>query len=79
MNLLPGEWRLFQAQELVDIGFHTHSIPLGLLLAFLSAQTSARTYVLGIQPARLALGAPLSGSVSAAIKELAEIACQPAC
>ncbi len=74
MKLPPGEWRVFQAQDLAGFGFHTHSIPLGLLVAFLRAQTQAPVYVLGIQPRCIALGEPLSLEVSDALRRIAEIA-----
>ncbi len=74
MQLAPGEWRVFEARELAGCGFHTHSIPLGQLLAFLGAQSPARAYILGIQPRRVALGEPLSPEVSDSLHEIERIA-----
>ncbi|HQH53548.1 MAG TPA: hydrogenase 3 maturation endopeptidase HyCI [Candidatus Hydrogenedentes bacterium] len=74
MQLDPGQWRLFPARELVGVGFHTHTIPLGQLLDFLSARTGARAYVLGIQSGSVALGEPLSREVNDSLHEIAEIA-----
>ena len=74
MQLTPGQWRVFQARELAGCGLHTHSIPLGLLLAFLSTWTRARAYVLGIQPRCVAFGKPLSREVSDTLQDIADIA-----
>lgn len=63
----PGEVRLFQPLEVPPIsGWSTHRLPLRVLAEYLWKAKGAQTWVLGVQPACLEWGAPLSPAVKAA-------------
>ncbi len=56
MGLKPGEFRRFSLDEIEDVSFTNHDMPIDKMLAPLSPITT----VIGIQPQRVELGAPLT-------------------
>jgi hydrogenase maturation protease len=65
----PGAWCLVPAAELAARHASTHRSSLRLLSEFLEGQ-GVRTWVLGIQPQHLDVGAPLSAPVAGAAADL---------
>jgi hydrogenase 3 maturation protease len=71
MGLAPGEYRRLSLDALDAVADSTHGIPLSLLLAPFS--DSMEIVALGIQPAILQLGAPLSDTVENAAHRVADL------
>lgn len=68
-----GVIRCFEAAEIECYsGGSTHTLPLTLLSAFLSAESGAPIYIIGIQPAAIGFGEGLDPAVVAAASRLAE-------
>ena len=70
MGLQPGQWRKLSLDAWSAAMDSTHGVPLSLLLAPFSESISIT--VLGIQPATLQLGAPLSEAVEKTARHLAD-------
>jgi hydrogenase 3 maturation protease len=71
MGLPPGECRKLSLEELDAAADATHGIPLSLLLSPFAGRFEIT--VLGIQPASLRLGAPLSEAVEKAALRAADL------
>lgn len=69
MGLTPGDFRRFSIERISDVSFTNHDMPLNLMLS----QFNLETFVIGIQPERVVLGAPLSAKVASAAKKIEEI------
>lgn len=68
-----GSIHCYEAAEIESYsGGSTHTLPLSLLSAFLSAESGARVYILGIQPAAIDFGEGLDPAVVGAASRLAE-------
>ncbi|MFP4482673.1 MAG: hydrogenase 3 maturation endopeptidase HyCI [Thermovirgaceae bacterium] len=65
MGLEPGDIRLATIDDIRDVNFSTHGIPLSLLLAPRSAP--AETSIIAIQPLHLAPGESLTPAVKKAV------------
>jgi hydrogenase 3 maturation protease len=60
----PGEVRFFRPLEgAVTLGLSTHRLPLSVLAEYLSCTKRVETWVLGVQPAMVEWGAPMSAPV----------------
>ena len=57
-----------RGEQAEAIGGSTHTLPLRLLSEYLSSSMGCRVSLLGIQPAEITLGAPLSPSVGEAVE-----------
>jgi len=66
----PGTIAWIEAHEAGGHMFSTHSLPLGVVLGYLASEANCETAILGVQPAELAFGVPLSVDVNAAIDTL---------
>lgn len=71
MGLSPGECRLLSPGALEAAADSSHGIPLSLLLAPFDA--SMEIFALGIQPASLRPGAPLSDAVEKTTRRVADL------
>jgi hydrogenase 3 maturation protease len=69
----PGEIALFAAEDLSGGTSTTHTSSLRLLMQYLEAQGNARVLLVGIQPAGVAFGEPMSAPVTASVDALAEL------
>ena len=66
----PGTIAWLEAHQTTQVGFSTHSLPLGLILTYLAAEAGCEAAILGIQPADLSFGVPLTEEVRRAITKL---------
>ena len=66
----PGEIRLIDSADIPSTSLSTHSIPLSVVAAILSADSGAVINFLGIQPMSLAMGEGLSLPVKEAADEI---------
>jgi len=69
----PGALRLLAPDDLDAAATSTHGLPLGFFLQLLADRCDAPARVLAAQPASLALGAPISEPVQAAIRRAAAL------
>lgn len=67
MNGTPGEVRWLDWENLSGISASTHTMPLDIIVAYLTAELGCQAGFLGIQPAGNAVGAPLSPEVQQAV------------
>ena len=68
MDGAPGEIRWLDWENLGGISASTHTMPLDIIVAYLTAELGCQAGFLGIQPARNAVGAPLSPEVQEAVE-----------
>jgi len=68
---MPGEIALFTAEELPGRLSTTHTSSLRLLMRYLEAESNANVLLVGIQPASVAFGEPMSAAVTASVDALA--------
>jgi len=66
-----GAWRLFPANLVAGGGLSSHALSLRMTCDYLCQRMPVRIFILGIQPARVAMNEPLSGVVRTAIDNLA--------
>jgi hydrogenase 3 maturation protease len=69
----PGAWELLGPDDLERLGASTHDIPLAMLCDLIAEASGAEVRVLGVQPASLRLGEPLSPGVERALGRLEEL------
>ena len=50
MGLEPGELRIIDMDEIKDISFSTHTMPLTMIARFIENETGAKSIIIGIQP-----------------------------
>jgi hydrogenase 3 maturation protease len=67
----PGAVRWLAAGAAEAAGGSTHTLPLAMLAEFITAETGAAVYVIGIQPATTEFSAGLSPSVAVAVAGVA--------
>lgn len=72
MDGAPGEVRWLDWQNLSGISASTHTMPLDIIVAYLTAELDCQAGFLGIQPAGNAVGAPLSPKVQQAVESTAQ-------
>ncbi|MCB4790883.1 MAG: hydrogenase maturation peptidase HycI [Elusimicrobia bacterium] len=72
MNKKPGTVKLFRTDEIINFNISTHGMPLTMLSGHLVKETSAKIYLLGIQPKSLNMGEEISIEVEWSINKLAE-------
>lgn len=71
MGLEAGECRLLSMREMEAVAMSSHGIPLSLLLEPFAE--SMEIIALGVQPASLQLGAPLSAAAETAARHVADL------
>lgn len=69
----PGAWQVLGRGDLERLGTSTHDIPLAMLCDLIAEASGADVRVLGVQPATVALGEPLSPGVERALGRLEEL------
>jgi len=81
-DALPGEVRCLPWEEVEGMSASTHTLPLNLLAAYLTAELGCELKLIGIQPGQTFADAPLTSPVMQAAKavvdELADLVRNPA-
>ena len=72
----PGSVALLEHEALGEAPVLTHRTPLKVLASYLAHEANTHVYLLAIQPARVAWGAPLSPSVATAAHHAALVLLQ---
>lgn len=68
-----GEFRLIRTEEIPDIAFSTHTLPLRLITDYLGKVTGAAISVIGIQPATLEFGGRPTPQVRRGVRRLVRL------
>ncbi len=68
----PGTITGIAPEKAAGISFTTHALPMSVLCDYLTRETGAVTVLLGIQPASLKFGDPVSEEVRQAAQEVAQ-------
>ena len=72
MGRAPGHIAIIEAEQLADAGsFSTHRMPLGVMIAYLTASIECRVMLVGIQPGACTFGEEPSPAVRRAAKRVA--------
>ncbi len=69
----PGEWKLFQPEELAGDGFSTHNASLSLFCSYIEQSIPVRIVILGMQPMTLEFEKGLSPAVAEATEKLIRV------
>jgi hydrogenase 3 maturation protease len=72
MNASPGEVRWLDWENLSGISASTHTMPLDIIVAYLTAELGCQAGFLGIQPVSNLVGAHLSPEVQQAVEDTAQ-------
>jgi hydrogenase 3 maturation protease len=68
----PGDFEIFDIQDIESIGITTHRASLTVMAGYLLQETSARIFMIGIQPADSSFGIGLSEDVKRAVDLIVE-------
>ncbi|MFA5160614.1 MAG: hydrogenase 3 maturation endopeptidase HyCI [Elusimicrobiales bacterium] len=72
MGLKPGQTALIDGENISNVSFSSHALPLTVLTSYLEREIPGlKVYIAGIQPKTTAFGGRLSREARAAIKNLA--------
>lgn len=71
----PGAVRWFTPDQAEGLSATTHTMPLSMLARYLALELDCRIYLLGIQPGRNDIGAPLSPAVERAVTAISDGLC----
>jgi hydrogenase 3 maturation protease len=66
----PGAIRLIDPEDAGGVSFSTHSLPLSVLASYIQSQAPCEIMLLGIQPASVEFGAPVSAKVRSAARKV---------
>ncbi len=69
----PGDAAIIESDQIERYDPTTHRVPLGLVMRYLRCETGADTFLIGIQPSRVALGLPMSREVEESVVLLARL------
>lgn len=69
----PGSIKIFKPEQLDSIVISTHSLSPGLFVDLVCKNVSVDVYFIGIQPAQILLGQPVSQKVKLAVQQLSEV------
>jgi hydrogenase 3 maturation protease len=69
----PGDVAVLETEDIAGGSLSTHQLPLDLFFRYLKENSQAAIFGLGIQPAQLTLGAPLSAAVASSVEALAQL------
>jgi hydrogenase 3 maturation protease len=72
MNIPPGKFRVVAPEDIDDVSFGTHALPLRLLIDYVRPH-AGRILFIGIQPEQIGLGAGLSPAVKRGARRLASL------
>jgi hydrogenase 3 maturation protease len=76
MGAEPGETALLEPDQLADTRHDTHRPSLALVMQYLEQTANCDCLLLGVQPAQVALGQPMSREVRRSAEVLTELLCR---
>ena len=69
----PGSVAILEAADIASRSISTHQMPMDLFFRYIKQNSQADIFALGIQPAQIGFGEPMSPAVEEAVKALAEL------
>jgi hydrogenase 3 maturation protease len=69
----PGDVAILETEDIAGRSVSTHQMPLSLFFRFIKKYSRADIFALGIQPAHIAFGEPMSPEVATSVRALAEL------
>ena len=69
----PGDVAVLETEDMTGSSLSTHQLPLDLFFRYLRENSQARIFALGIQPAQLGLGEPMSAAVADSVEALVQL------
>jgi hydrogenase 3 maturation protease len=69
----PGDVAILEMEDIASRSASTHQMPLGLFFRFIKENSHAEMFALGIQPASIEFGEPMSPEVAASVNALVEL------
>ncbi|MHC1609400.1 MAG: hydrogenase maturation peptidase HycI [Candidatus Methanofastidiosia archaeon] len=73
MGASPGSIGMFKKEDIKNIMFSTHSMPLSILAKYLENKLGCEVFIIGIEPKDFNFGSPLSKEVQEAASHLVNI------
>lgn len=73
MGEAPGTVRWVEAAEIEGMSASTHTLPLSMLADYLRLELGCEVVLLGIQPASMEYGVPVSDEVSRAVEQIVSL------
>jgi hydrogenase 3 maturation protease len=69
----PGDVAVFEAEDIAGCALSTHQMPVDLFFRYIKQNGRAELFAVGIQPAQIGFGDPVSPGVEATVLALAEL------
>jgi len=66
----PGEYEILKGEDIAKCGFTTHNISPVMFIEYLTKETKANIYMLGVQPQGIELGSEMSKKLKIVLDEL---------
>ncbi|MHC1605098.1 MAG: hydrogenase maturation peptidase HycI [Candidatus Methanofastidiosia archaeon] len=73
MNAEPGSVGIFKKEDIENMVFSTHAMPLSVLSEYLENQTGCDVYIVGIQPKSLEFGKPMTKEIKESASNIIHI------
>ncbi len=72
-NVPPGQITIMDMENLDEVSFFTHKLPIKLMIDYLLQFCKCHVVIIGIQPKNIVVGGPVSREVDEAAKELSKV------
>ena len=69
----PGDLAILEPEDIAGCSISTHQMSLDLFFRFIKGDSNAEMFALGLQPAQIGFGEPMSSEVKDSVHALAEI------
>jgi hydrogenase 3 maturation protease len=69
----PGDVAVLETEDMAGSCLSTHQLPLDLFFRYLRENGQASIFALGVQPAQIGLGEPMSAAVADSVEALAQL------
>jgi hydrogenase 3 maturation protease len=69
----PGDVAVFEAEDIAGCSLSTHQMPVDLFFRYIRQNGHAELFAIGIEPAQIGFGDPVSPKVEASVRALAEL------
>ena len=69
----PGDLAVLEAEDIAGCSISSHQMPLDLFFRYIRENGHAEIFALGIQPAQIGFGEPMSPAVADSVRALAEL------
>jgi hydrogenase 3 maturation protease len=69
----PGDLAVLEGEDLAGCSLSTHQMPVDLFFRYIRRMSHAEIFALGIQPAQIGFGEPMSTPVAESVQALADL------